>query len=417
MTSISELDEQVRRLLTTRADELARQTGFVKRERIVTGRGFAQAVVLGWLGKPDGTRKQLQHSAVAAGMALSVQGLDQRFTAAGVAFMRALLEAGLTELVTSETTTPILPTFNGVYLTDSTRVAWAGAALKVGVRLEIQRGGLQVCVEDVTRNDQRLAVADAPLPRGALHLGDLGFFKLKRFRDWSAQGVFWLTRYKVGTCLFTPDGQPLELRTVLTGDAPLSLPVRVGSGRHAVQACLLAAPLPADQRHKRLVRLREQARLDQRPLSTRQRDLAAWTLYLTNIPDLSFQAAHLLARIRWQIELLFKFWKSAGALCRSGSALPLRQHLEGYAKLLGLLIAHWTLLVAGWQPLSLGPLDALRLLRAHLPALHRALSHPASSRALLLDLGRDLALAAPRSSRRAHPSAAQLCRSFVYALP
>lgn len=417
MTSINELDGYVRRLLTTRADELARETGFVKRERVVTGRGFAQAVVLGRLGEPDGTRKALQHSAVAAGMALSVQGLDQRFTESGVAFMRALLEDGLSQMVTSETTTPILPTFNGVYLTDSTRVVWAGAALKVGVRLEIQRGGLQVCVEDIQRNDQRLAVTDAALPRGALHLGDLGFFKLKRFRDWSTQGVFWLTRYKVGTCLFTPDGQPLDLKTVLTGDAPLSVPVRVGSGRHAVAAWLLAAPLPAEQRPKRLARLHEQARLDQRPLSARQRDLATWTLYLTNIPDLSFAAAHLLARTRWQIELLFKFWKSAGALCRSRSTLPLRQHLEGFAKLLGLLIAQWSLLVAGWLPHSLGPLDALRLLRAQLPALHHALSRPSSCLALLLVLRHHLALAAPRSSRRAHPSAAQLWAAFDYALP
>jgi len=69
---------------------------------------------------------------------------------------------------------------------------------------------------------------------------------------------------------------------------------------------------------------------------------------------LSFDQAHTLARARWQIERLFKLWKSHGHVLRSRSANPIRQQCEGDAKLRGLLVAHWTLLVSGWPQDRLG---------------------------------------------------------------
>jgi hypothetical protein len=96
----------------------------------VTRAGFAQALVLGGLAQPDATRKQQQQQAAQVGMLISAQGLEQRFTTAAVDFMKQLLEVGLTQVVCSEKSRPLLPQFNGVYLTDCTR-----------------RGQLQACLE------------------------------------------------------------------------------------------------------------------------------------------------------------------------------------------------------------------------------------------------------------------------------
>jgi hypothetical protein len=417
MTTIAELSATLQKLLTTRADELGKQTGFIKRQRQVTGAGFAQTVVLGSLAEPAGTRKQLQHSASQAGMQVSVQGLDQRFTAAAVRFMRALLEEGLTHVVTSNQAQVVMPHFNGVYVTDCTRVCWPGKPVKVAVRLELQRGALAACLTDINCNDQKTGMIDQPLPAGALHLGDLGFFKLKRFRDWSASGVYWLTRYKIGTCLYTLDGQPILLKNRLTGKAPVSFPVRLGRGTSAVTAFLVAAPLPPDALTKRHARLKEQARLDQRPLSQQQLDLATWTIYLTNLPDLTFDQAHCLARTRWQIELLFKLWKSHAKILQSRSTDPLRQQCEGYAKLLGILVAHWMLLVSGWQHDRLGALDALRILRTHLPRLRSAFCFFSLFADVFAALAAEL-LTAPRlAKRRKNPLAFQLWYAFEETYP
>jgi hypothetical protein len=383
----------------------------------VTGAGFVQALVLGGLAHPEGTRKQLHHHATQAGMQVSVQGLDQRFTPKSVDFMRRVLEAGMSQVVQSETKGIILPQFNGVYITDCTRLVWEKQGVKMGVRFELQRGQLEACLMDLKQNDQRASVIENPLPKGALHLNDLGLFKLKRLQRWSQEGVYWLVRYKVGTCLYDRDGQRIDLKTLLVGDEVLHLQVGVGSGQDRQWVQLCAAPLSGEALHKRQARLKEQARLDQRPLSPRQHEVAAWTIYLTNIPHLSFDQAHILARTRWQIELLFKLWKSHGKVLISRSADPIRQQCEGLAKLLGVLIAHWVLLISGWQPQTLSALDALRILRSHIAQFHHALYLRSRFRTFFHALAHELALASPRSKRRKCPLAFQLWSLFDLQLP
>jgi hypothetical protein len=350
-------------------------------------------------------------------MKVSVQGLEQRFTPRAVDFMGQMLEIGLTQLVSSDEGRKLLPAFNGVYITDCTRLVWGQAGVKMAVRWEMQHGQLQASLSALQQNDQKMAVVEQAMPTGALHLGDLGFFKLKRFQQWNAQGVYWLTRFKVGATLSSLEGVPLDLLQVLeTATTPLVMAVQVGV-KPAVSAYLLAAALPEAAYAKRLARLKEEARLDQRPLSPRQLAFARWTIYLSNVPDLTFQQAHLLARTRWQIELLFKLWKSHGKVLVSRSADPIRQQCEGYAKLLGVLVAHWLLLVTGWQHEALGALDALRIIRTHIPVLMRAFSHPPLWHDFFDWLRVDLRNA-PRLSKRCKvPLAFQLWQDFDFVFP
>jgi hypothetical protein len=180
---------------------------------------------------------------------------------------------------------------------------------------------------------------------------------------------------------------------------------------------LVAAPLPQAAHSQRQHRLKETARLDQRPISTRQAELATWTIYLTNIPDLNFTQAYTLACTRWQIELLFKLWKSHGQILTSRSVDPIRQHCEAYAKLLGVLLAHWLLLVTGWQHPTLGALDALRILRSYVPLLQRAVTDPNLFHTVCAWIALDLAAAPPLSKRRKAPLAFQLWQQFDLAFP
>jgi len=157
--------------------------------------------------------------------------------------MRQLLEATLTQVVQSEIRQVVLPQFNGVYVTDCTRLVWGDSGLKMAVRCEIQRGRLQGNLMPLTQHDQRAALLEEPLPRGALHLGDLGFFNLQRFRTWNADGVYWLTRYKIGTCLFSLDGQPIDLKSLLVGDDPIRLTVPGRQGPFGADGALARCPV------------------------------------------------------------------------------------------------------------------------------------------------------------------------------
>ena len=64
---------------------------------------------------------------------------------------------------------------------------------------------------------------------------------------------------------------------------------------------------------------------------------------------LSLEEALVLARCRWQLELLWKLWKSYGRIDESRSQNPWRVLCEIYAKLLGMLVQHWTLLASCWS--------------------------------------------------------------------
>lgn len=79
MTKIPELSVQLQALFTTTANKLVQSTGFIRRQRQITGSGFAQTLVFGGLSMPQATRRQQHQSAIQAGMQVSPQALEQLF--------------------------------------------------------------------------------------------------------------------------------------------------------------------------------------------------------------------------------------------------------------------------------------------------------------------------------------------------
>jgi len=180
----------------------------------------------------------------------------------------------------------------------------------------------------------------------------LGYFSQDQFKTDSQQGIFWLSRYKMGTGLLDEEGQPIDLLNWLgqQKEAQFERCVQIGRTHHL--ACrLLVVHLPQEAADKRRRKLRESARKKQTPLSEETLALAEWTLIITNIPPtlLSIPEALVLLRVRWQIELLFKRWKSLFKVDEWASANVWRILTELYAKLLTAVITHWIQLTAMWH--------------------------------------------------------------------
>lgn len=409
MTTIAHLQPLLQTLFTSTANTVAREVGFIRRQRKLTGAHFLQATVFGWLQHATATRQQLYESLCLTGASLTAQGFEQRFRPPAIAFLRTMLDQALRYQFEAETLCPVLARFQGIYLTDSTRLD--GLALKVAARLELQNGQLALSLDDLDTHDNVTHVCQAPLPRGALHVGDLGFFDLKRFEGWRQAGVDWVTRYKTGTILTDIEGQRLTLQTLLRGRRRVVRRAVLVGGRR-VPMMLQARRVAADVVRKRLTRLRRQASRKQRPLSPRQRSLTGWTIYLTSLTDLSFEQVHTLYRARWQIECLFKRWKSLGQLAHSRTRDPVRQQCEGLAKLLAVLVAHWISQAAGWGNAHLSRHRLFVLAQTYAPLLAVAICRVPMLWPLLHDLWRLLARANTSTPRKTHPNAAQLWDLF-----
>ena len=114
---------------------------------------------------------------------------------------------------------------------------------------------------------------------------------------------------------------------------------------------LLATRVPPAVAAERRRQLRVEARRRGHAVSAERLKLADWTVFVTNVPAewLTLEHAWVLARVRWQIELLFKLWKSHGQVDEWRSAKPWHIVCEVYAKLLGQLVQHWIVLVSCWH--------------------------------------------------------------------
>lgn len=429
MTTIPQVARAMREILTTTANEAARTTRFVQRTSPLSGATFSQTLVFGFLGNPQATLEELTQTAAALGVEISPQALDQRFTASAAACLHQVLLTAIARVITAEPVTiPLLQRFTAVYVQDSSTIVlpdvfaaqWHGcggstssgtsAALKLQARLEMCTGRLDVQLQEGRASD-RAAVLPGPLPAGALRLADLGYWSLGAFAALTQHEVFWLSRLQMQTAVYDATGDRRELLELLETQPTdtIELAVTLGESQR-LAARLLAARVPQDVADARRRRLRKAARDKGRQVSATRLALAAWTLFVTNVPTarLTLREALVLGRMRWQIELLFKLWKSQGRVDESRSTKPWRILCEVYAKLLAMLVQHWVFLVSCWVYPDRSLTKAAQTVQKH--ALHLASAFASIKRLVdaLLTVRRCLAAGCRMNRRKKHPNTYQL---------
>jgi len=116
------------------------------------------------------------------------------------------------------------------------------------------------------------------------------------------------------------------------------------------------------------------------------------------------------ARVRWQIELLFKLWKSHAYLDAWRSANPWCILCELYAKLLGMLLFRWVWLAGAWRFPNRSLFQAARTVRQQALNLACALATGIRKRLVeaLQAVQRGLAAGCRINKRRNKPHTYQL---------
>lgn len=399
MNSVTQLGKAIKGVLQDHANRAGMSTGLIKRVREFTGATFAQTVILGQMQEGQITMSDLATFGRQIGVNVSAQAIDKRFTEKTATFFAELLNATFTQVVVADPVAiPLLERFSEVVVEDSTTFSlpdelekiWQGcgnatesakSAFKVQVRWDLLTGAFK---------GQALTAGRVPDTRSPLRLNrrqrrsvrviDLGYFDTGQFQKDGEGDEYWISRLKVGGSLqiFDEAGNLLdlyELLSVCAGQSSYECRIQV-SATTRLPARLIAYPVPEEVVIKRQESHHRKAQKHSRRPSKKVLDLCGWTLVITNIPaeELNHQEALVFLRARWQIELLFKLWKQYAQADVSRSKNSWHILCDFYAKLIGMIIVHWMMIVGCWQVPSRSMVKAAKAIRRQINLVARALA-------------------------------------------
>lgn len=341
---------------------MAFKSGFVRRRGKLTAFDFVVLMTFGHLG--------LKHPSL-AGMAqaieakISREALHQRFTPHAVLLMQECLNYVLNQKVMSAMPldAALLRPFRRVLIFDSSgwvvdprlktvlpgsggNASAASCKLQAGYEYKCGQLGFFHVSPGIIPDQAYSPTLPGLADRGDLVLADMGYFKVKTFRQHHDNGVFFLSRFLVGTTIRAAGTDAaMDLVNVLksfTGDF-VEKDVLLGSVRNEQTPCRLICMRVNEQAaNKRRRKMFKKAGEDGRTPSKAHLDMCDWTLLITNAPASLLPAAmaYHLYRVRWQIELIFKQFKSVMRIHKSDTGNENRLRCELYGKMIMAVLIH-----------------------------------------------------------------------------
>ena len=403
-------------------EDAARETGVVARRRKFTPAALARTFVLGFLQDPDASAEDLAQVAAQCGAPVTPQAVDQRQTPKLAAFLEGLFRRAVRVVVGSDGgLAPVLDRFAAVVLLDSTTInlpdgqrgrfpgcggrgGFGRAAVKLQTELDLRTGArTHVGPEPGRSADGATARQWAPRPPGTLRVTDPGYFCLGVFAALVGAGGHFLSRLAFGVGVRLPDGVRVDLLGWLAGQpGPLvDRPVLPGDERLGCR--LVAWRLPPEQADRRRQRLRADHRRKWGSEPTAARlAWCDWTILVTDVPPDRLTAAEAVAlyRARWQVELLFKRWKSGGRVADLGGGAEARQMVRVWGRLTAAVIQHWLVVATAWGDPTRSWGKAAAAARRFVGRLLTALDRAADLSRVIADLGRVVATTCRRNPRR-----------------
>ena len=312
-------------------EKLARETGFVKRRRILTGFDFLNLCVFGVF--KEGLSMSLVQLCCflhKSELLISSESLNQRFNNSAVLFMKKLFELALVKFLDTKTGLNFLKSFNGVYIQDSTSFQLpscfsdkypgsgggaSGAALKIDLTYNIQNGKSLVSVVPGNESDHKSCMGN--MKKGSLLLRDLGYFKLNALELMNDCSTYYISRLRSSVNIYRSpekDAEMVDLEEYASSmreNEIMDIEVYLGNSKR-IPVRLVVQKTPHNVSEQKKYNLKKDRKRRQANLSSKRLNLCALTMMITNIPVKKMRAKDVFRvyKIRWQIELIFKIWKS-----------------------------------------------------------------------------------------------------------
>lgn len=350
--------------------QYAHESGLVKRKSSLTGSKLAQGLILGSLKTPTATLNQFCQVLDDLDVNVSESALHYRLNAQTVEFMQKLTSYAMAHWYEKQAIhIDLLQSFSRIWLTDSSQLRLpdalaayfsgsgrgnATASMKMTVSYEFLSGRFEAIeIEAGKRPDQTNPVMNLAITPGMLVITDLGFFNQSRFAEFDQEDVYFLSRLNLQAGVYEQidSSKSIDLAQVLPKTIGVCGEYKLYLGsKERVPIRLIYERLPDKIVAQRQRKARANAKKRGKTCQQWLLDLLAWSVYVTNIPDEMASPKQLIVlyRLRWQIELVFKLWKSYAKLNVIGNWRIERVLCQFYARLLGLLLFQWLAMAQRW---------------------------------------------------------------------
>jgi hypothetical protein len=412
----------LQRLLGEVAETAAGESGVIQRTRKFTPLSLARTFVLGFLQSPMATDEKLAQMAVQCGAVVTPQAIEQRHTTRLVDFMERLFRGATQWIIGSDRAlAPILERFTSVTVLDSSTITLPDAleerfrgcggshgsgvaAMKLQTELDLRCGALaHVQVESGRSSDGATSRQQARHGPGSLRIADLGYFALAVFAAMAAAGEYFLSRLQFGTHVLLSSGTAVQVLAWLAKQPGPFVDVLVLLGQEQRLPCrLIAWRLPQEQASRRRRKLRQELRKKKgRQPSAERLAWCDWTILVMNVPGelLTPAEAAVLYRARWQVELLFKRWKSQGLVAELSGSTVVRQMVRVWSRLTAAVVQHWLMVGAVWGDPSRSLPKVWQAVQQFVGRLAAALDSTPELERVLADLRATLAKTCRRDKR------------------
>lgn len=340
---VPEIDAIVNFYTPETVEQIARETGFVERESKFGGIEFLVIMTEGLFAEPDASLNRMAAMAkeINPELEISGPGIHQRIDKTGMAFLKRLLSNALELSISKgidESVPSLFENFQSVYLLDSTitplpdnlSAIWKGsggdgpkAAMKLQLMLDYKSGEyVNIAPTDgVTPDQSYITEAVKLLNSGDLLIFDLGYSKREALFDISAAGAYFLCRLNHQLGLYKEDknGSPTKFDLVKKlkkkqkqGVEACEFEVWISEDDSKPKMRVIAERVPEEVANERRRKIRQKAKKKGYTPSAKYLFLQGWSLYITSAGKELLPAASvsIVYATRWQIELVFKAWKS-----------------------------------------------------------------------------------------------------------
>ena len=332
-----EIQTKIRMLLETVVEAEGKGSKFVQRTSKMTSSCFGQTMILGCLAEPNKSLTGFAQISADLNVEISPSGLNQRINGQSVTLLKQVLGKSIQKSQNNKEVNKFLHQFTAVQIVDSSYISLPvtlreeypgigraqAAGMKMWLNYEYLRGEVTALELTAGREaDQKSRMHIEHAKKGSLNLFDLGFFKQGVFAEFKQKEAYFISRYQTQTALYwqTDDQQRIALAHYLgnTMENEIDLPCLLGQ-KARVPIRLVCQRLPQKVAAERRRKAKQKAKADGRRVIPTKRTLQLldWAIFITNVPAemLCVKQITLIYRLRWQIELIFKLWKSRAHPC------------------------------------------------------------------------------------------------------